>query len=208
MPFESYGADESLRPGGGSVHIPEAQYLWEILGCSPSTEEHEGPAFFAFRLSAKDGHPDGIGAVLTHNCTTKMTAGTSRGGQFNLATIVDASGIMSMDQLTKLMGQAGTSWKSHAAAAKIFNDKGKGRQFAAMVQDHDYNQNTSSQIVVGSVVPPDGFVKQEAATPRASAPAARRNGPAKVAPVAGATGGDDDDLAAKFAAMLAEAENA
>src|SRR3990167_6585276 len=175
MAWKPYSVDESVNSGaGGSAHLPEGTYKFEVLGVSPSPEDHNGDAYFRWKVIARDGLAEGIGGVANHTITMK------EGAQFGLCILCEAVGIDKAKMVE--VGKRVKKYLDHAAFAKLLEAKAKGKFFAAAVMDREYttsggDDRVESQIVTSTILEGKAFSPIPAGA--ASAPA--RKAPSKKA---------------------------
>src|SRR3990167_8874284 len=171
MAWKPYSVDESVNSGaGGSAHLPEGTYKFEVLSISPSPENHNGDPYFRWKVIARDGLAEGIGGVVNHTTTMK------EGAQFGLGILCEAVGIDKAKMVE--VGKRVRKYLDHAAFAKLLEARAKGKFFAAAVMDREYttsggDDRTESQIVTSTILEGKAF----SPIPAGPAPARPRKAP-------------------------------
>lgn len=166
MPFQPFEIDESIeREGGSRPYLVEGDYLFSVVGISPSKEDHEGvAAFWAWKLRIEKGK-SGVGRTTSHIGTWKSD------GQWGNGAILR---LVAPSLIAQLKGKKFSSYadfvKTAAAVAKALN----GRKLGGLVADGQaHNGRPQSDIL--EFYPADDYDQRAGA---AAQQAPRPNGPA------------------------------
>lgn len=143
MPFKPFLIDDSIeRIGGGSIYVPEGEYVAKFTGVTPSPEDHKSEYnFFTYGLQLTKGVGDvGVGVKINRLQTFKEDAHWGHGNILAYAT-------GRPEILQALKGKGAANYTEFKQMAESFQKIILNKEIGITIADRQNNGKTFSEVV-------------------------------------------------------------